>query len=261
MFDYHLHTLISFDGESTSEEMLRAAAAAGLKEICFTDHMDYDPLGKDPDLSFETADYNAAYDHLHHPDIKIRRGVEYGLMTDNVEDFRKDLQRRPFDFVIGSIHFVEDLDIYYDEFWQGKTVEQAEGIVLERTLACLQVHEDFDVLGHLTYVGKVRGNPVKRPVPYGEHRDLIDEILKTLVRNGKGLEINTSGMDRCGVFLPDVQYLRRFKELGGQIVTVGSDAHHVSRVGQHCSEACRLAREIFGHVCTFEDRKPIFHKL
>ena len=93
------------------------------------------------------------------------------------------------------------------------------------------------------------------------YRELIDEILRTVASKGKGLELNTSGMDRCGGFLPTADIFRRFKELGGKIVTVGSDSHHCSRVGQYSFEACRLLGDIFGHVCTFEAREPIFHKL
>ena len=117
------------------------------------------------------------------------------------------------------------------------------------------------MLGHLTYISKSWSNPSKRPVPYGEYRELVDEILRTLADKGKGMEINTSGMDKCGDYLPPVEYLRRFKELGGQIVTVGSDAHGASRVGQYSREAALLVQEIFGHVCTFEAGQPIFHKL
>ena len=125
----------------------------------------------------------------------------------------------------------------------------------------MEAHNDFDVLAHLTYISKCRAHPAPRPVPYEEHGDLLDEILRTLARKGKGLEINTSGVDRCGDFLPYTPYFRRFKELGGEIVTVGSDAHTADRVGQYSADACAILKDIFGYVCTFEDRKPIFHKL
>jgi len=140
-------------------------------------------------------------------------------------------------------------------------MEQAERRFFEETLACVQAHEDYDVLGHLTYISKTRANPTHRTIPLKNYREIIDEILKILVQKGKGLEINTSGMVRCAEFLPSAEYLRRFKELGGQIVTVGSDAHGVDRVGEHCGHACELVKDIFGYVCTFEGRKPIFHKL
>ena len=261
MFDYHMHSRVSFDGHDTGEAMARAALAAGLKEICFTDHLDYDPFEKMGCMAFDQAVYNAEYDQLDIPGLKIRRGMEFGMTADNVEQFRKDLQRRPFDFVLGSIHFVDGLDVYYPEYWADKSVFQAERRYLEAILECVQIHEDYDVLAHLTYISKPKCHPAPRPVPYAEHRELIDEILKVLAAKGKGMELNTSGMDRCGGFLPTADIFRRFKELGGEIVTVGSDAHTADRVGQYSFDACRILQDIFGHVCTFEDRRPIFHKL
>ena len=261
MFDYHMHTRVSFDGRETGLQMATAAKHAGLKEICFTDHLDYDPLGKMGIMAFDTDKYNAEYDALELPGLKIRRGMEFGMTVDNREQFKQDLQRRPFDFVLGSIHFVDDLDVYYPEYWQGKTVFQAERRFLEATLDCVKLHDDFDVLAHLTYIGKTTAHIAPRTVPFEEHRELIDEILKVLARKEKGMEMNTSGVDRCGDYLPPFQMVRRFKELGGQIVTVGSDAHRANRVGQYSFEACQLLKDIFGHVCTFQNRQPVFHKL
>ena len=261
MFDYHMHTIVSFDGRERGWQMAQAAKGKGLKEICFTDHLDYDPLGKMGVLAFDTDVYNAEYDNLEVPGLKICRGMEFGMTVDNREQFKKDLQRRPFEFVLGSIHFVDDLDVYFEEYWHDKTVFEAERRYLEATLDCVRLHEDFDVLAHLTYIAKTTAHHAPRPVPYADHRELIDEILKTVAAKGKGLEINTSGVDRCGGFLPTEDYFRRFKELGGEIVTIGSDAHSAERVGQYSTEACAILKDIFGYVCTFEDRKPIFHKL
>ncbi len=261
MFDFHMHSRVSFDGHDTGEALARTALERGLKEICFTDHLDYDPLGNMGVLAFDTDAYNAEYDQLDIPGLKIRRGMEFGMDTHNTALFKQDLKRRPFDFVLGSIHFVEDLDVYYPEFWAGKSVHQAERRCLEATLECIPLHGEFDVLAHLTYIGKTNAHPAPRTVPYAEHKDLIDEILRQLALRGKGLELNTSGVDRCGGFLPTADYFRRFKELGGQIVTVGSDAHTCSRVGQYTLEACRVLQDIFGYVCTFENREPIFHRL
>ena len=261
MFDYHMHSRVSFDGHDTGEAMAKAALAAGLKEICFTDHLDYDPLGLMPDMTFKTEDYNAEYDNLEVPGLLIRRGVEFGMTVDNREQFKKDLSRRHFDFVLGSIHFVDDLDVYFTPYWEGKTVFEAERRYLETTLDCVKLHDDFDVLAHLTYIGKARHHHCPRPVPYGEHREIIEEILRTVAAKGKGLEINTSGKDRCGGYLPTEDYVRRFKELGGEIITIGTDSHDTDRVGQYSFEVCDMLKDIFGYVCTFEDRKPIFHKL
>lgn len=261
MFDFHMHSTVSFDGHDSPAAMLQAAVEKGLKEICFTDHIDYFANVDKQEWVFETADYNAAYDCLNHPAVKIRRGMEFGLKPYNAPALQEDLKRRTFDFVLGSVHFVDEKDVYFAEYWDGLTIFEAERRYLEEILTCVQVHEDYDVLGHLTYISKCRAHPAPRPVPMGEHREIIDEILKELVRKGKGMEMNTSGVDRCGDFLPYDVYFRRFKELGGEIVTVGSDAHTASRVGQYTHRACDILKDIFGYICTFEDRKPIFHKL
>lgn len=260
MFDFHMHTKISFDGRMTATQAVEAAVKNGLKEICFTDHIDFDPLDPGNKLWYDVADYNRTYNDLFHKDLLIRRGMEFGMLTDNVPTFQERLRERPYDFVIGSVHFVQGLDVYFDEYWKNKTLEQAERIDFEQTLECVKVHSDFDVLGHLTYITKTHSNPLKQPIPYEKYREITDEIFKILIQKGKGIEVNTSGMRDANVFLPTEDYLRRFKELGGQIVTVGSDAHDASRVGRHCNEACQLVQDIFGYVCTFQDRKPIFHK-
>lgn len=261
MFDFHMHSLVSFDGRDTAVKMAQAAQAAGLREICFTDHLDYDPLEPQLQLAFDTQTYNDTYDFLELPGLSIRRGAEFGLLRQDTATPQRDISRRQFDFIIGSVHFVEDLDVYFAPYWQNKTVEQAERLYLEEVLACVTVHEHFDVLGHLTYISKARCNPTHRPILYEDYRELVDEIFRQLIKKDKGLEINTSGLERSGVFLPTADYLRRFKALGGRIVTVGSDAHDARRVGENCSEAVQMAADIFGYVCTFADRKPIFHKI
>lgn len=261
MFDFHMHSRVSFDAHEPARAMAMAAVERGLKEICFTDHKDYDPLGTMGNIAFDNDAYDREYGELFIPGLKIRKGMEYGMLPDNQERFRRDLEGRDYDFVLGSVHFCKDLDVYYSEYWEGKTVFQAERQFLEDTLLCVQNHNDFDVLAHLTFLSKATAHPTREIVRYEKHGEVVDEILRTLVRKGKGLELNTSGMDRCGGFLPTADYFRRFKELGGQIVTVGSDAHNSERVGQYIWDGCDVLKDIFGYVCTFEKRQPIFHKL
>ncbi|MBQ9149184.1 MAG: histidinol-phosphatase HisJ family protein [Oscillospiraceae bacterium] len=261
MFDYHMHSIVSFDGHDTPEAMVQAALDKGLKEICFTDHIDHE-VGVEKELMvFDIDTYNEAYDWLEVPGLKIRRGMEFGIKPGNQAEFRRDLELRHFDFVIGSVHFVDEMDVYLAPFWEGRTKESVYLQFMEETLKCVQAHDQFDVLGHLTYISKCRGNPTKALIRQADYRELTDEIMKVLAAKGKGMEMNTSGVDRCGDFLPDAGFFRRFKELGGEIVTVGSDAHTFDRVGQHTHRACEILSDIFGYVCTFEDRKPIFHKL
>ena len=257
MFDFHMHSTVSFDAKDTAKDMVAAAERKGLKEICFTDHIDYTP---EMDMVFDTGVYRAAYENLRSDKVLVRRGMEYGLEPGNQKQFKEDLKRFPFDFVIGSVHLVDGLDVYLAPYWEGKTYEQAIGLFLENTLACVESHEDYDVLGHLTFIAKARANPKRQLIPYEDHKVIFDEILRQLVRHEKGMEVNTSGIDLCGGTLPTMDFIRRFHELGGRIVTVGSDAHNCARVGQYAFEVVKELKEIFGYVCTFEGRKPIFHK-
>ena len=257
MFDYHMHSTVSFDAHDSGLDMALAAKAAGLKEICFTDHIDYTPK---MNMVFDTQVYNQAYDNLEVPGILIRRGMEFGLTPKNREQLAMDAKRRHFDFIIGSVHFADEKDIYLDEYWEGKTMEQAVDLFLQETLACVRLHDGYDVLGHLTYLSKSPANPDRKLIRYEEHREILDEIFREVIRHDKGIEVNTSGVDRCGGPLPTMDFVRRFKELGGRIVTVGSDAHDCSRVGQYTHDMVAQIKETFGYVCTFENRQPIFHK-
>ncbi len=261
MFDFHMHSSVSFDSEASAQDMAQAAAKAGLKEICFTDHYDCHWNEGEEYGIFALADYRAAYEGLSTPSLTIRRGVEMGLTAWNRSVAEQLTHAYPFDFVIGSLHVVDGYDPYEPQYWESKTMHRAYERYLEETLRCVRIHDDFDVLGHLTYVCKSPHNPYRCPVPYDDFTALTDEIMRELIKKGKGMEINTSGIDRVGDFLPSARHLQRFYELGGRIVTVGSDAHAPDRVGQYTDRALAILKDIFGQVCTFADRKPVFHQL
>ena len=261
MYDFHMHTRVSFDSETEPAQAVAVAEKKGLKEICFTDHYDFHTCPDGQHYLFAVEDYSREYDGLKSDSVIIRKGVEFGLTEWNRKELDKLLSARKFDFVIGSVHFVDGVDPYFPEYWQGRDMRTAFEVYLDQTLKCVKLHDNFDVLGHLTYACKSPLNPTKEPIYYKDFSDVCDEIMKILVSKGKGMEINTSGVDRVGAFLPSAEFLRRFKELGGEIVTIGSDAHDADRVGQYSGEAAEILKDIFGYVCTFADRKPTFHKL
>ena len=207
MFDYHLHSSVSFDSECPSVDILKKAEEIGLREICFTDHYDYNSdVNKKHEL-FSLDDYSDAYDRLDSAFVKIRRGVEFGLTDWNKAELNDLLSKRNFDFVIGSLHFVNGYDPYEKEYWDGITLQEGYEIYLNRTLECVKIHDNFDVLGHLTYVSKSPNNPTPTPVCFSLYKDITDEIMRVLIAKGIGMEINTSGIDRVGAFLPDREYV------------------------------------------------------
>lgn len=261
MFDFHMHSGVSFDTQSDPREMLRAAEERGLREICFTDHYDYKYLPEENHDLFTLEEYANAYDGLTSHRVKVRRGVEFGLETWNCKEADEFLSSRHFDFVIGSVHYTKGGDPYEAPYWKDKSQHEAFSVYLEQMLDCVRLHSNYDVLGHMNYVCKSAHNPTHAPLRYEDYSDICDEIMRILVQKGKGMEINSSGVNMVGEYLPSADFLRRFRELGGEIVTIGSDAHNPDRVGQYADEGIAMLKDIFGYVCTFADRKPIFHKL
>ena len=261
MFDYHLHSSVSFDSESTALDMAKRAKDIGLREICFTDHCDYNSDKNKKHYPIDLAEYDNAYSPLEVTGLKIKRGFEFGLTDWNRAELDAMLEKRSFDFVIGSVHFVDGFDPYDREYWIDKTEREAYLGYLERILECIKIHDRFNVLGHLTYVSRSVYNPTKNLLEYSDYREVCDEIFKTLISKDKGIEINTSAVSSLGVLLPSYDFVKRFRELGGKIITVGSDAHSPQRVGQHIDKALAIAKEVFGYVCTFESLEPKFNTL
>ena len=264
MFDFHLHCSISVDSDCPPEEHVRRAEELGLKEICFTDHYDFNDEPERnparPHSLFDVEHYHNVLEAVHSDRVKIRRGVEFGMAPWSVPHMTALIASYPFDLVIGSIHYINGFSPFYEDFWQlyqGSGEERYLTHVLER----VKLHRDFDVLAHLTFPGKSPYKPDKAPMRYEAFPDLYDAILSALVENGQGLEINTSAVSAIGECLPSITFLRRFRELGGEVITVGSDAHKSALLAQHMDIALALAKEVFGYVCTFEQRKPIFHTL
>ena len=258
--DYHVHTECSFDSEAPINAVIERAIALGLKEIAVTDHVDFDPR-------YYITDYNKyipiieALKEKYSDKINILTAVELGLesrMSDKLNKFMADF---PFDFVIGSSHGVGMLDVYYDRtrLFEGRTKKEAYGIYFEELYKNILTCFGFNVYGHIDYISRY-GMYDDNSVKYSEFGDYIDECLKALIDRGLGIEINTSGF-RYGIeaTYPSVDILKRYKELGGEILTCGSDSHRVEDVGDHIDYAYHLASESgFRYITVFRQRKPEF---
>jgi len=261
MFDFHLHSSLSFDSKCPAQNMVAAAERLGLREICFTDHFDFSDDKDGVRDIFTPEEYGAVYGALTSDKVTIRRGVEFGITTWNQKELADFLGATELDFVIGSVHYAGGTDPYYPEYWKDINIDEAFEKYLLKTLECVKVQNNYDVLGHINYVCKSPHNPTHQYLRYTDYSDICDEIMKTVAENGKGMEINTSGVDRVGDFLPSRDFIKRFRELGGEIVTVGSDSHDDKRIGQYVDGAIEIAKDVFGYVCTFKNRRPVFHKI
>lgn len=259
--DFHVHTNFSHDALNNPkpEATVKGAIAQGVEILCLTDHVEFDYIAKD--LSFDVVERNAVLADLqkkYADQIDIRTGAELGLQPHLGEEYRAFMKLAPLDFVIASTHVVDKYPLktsVYPRFL--KLYDQKGGIdrYFQTTLHNIDSFDDFDVYGHLDYIGQYSYGT---PVPYKEHADLIDAVLLKLIGLGKGIEINTSGYPG-GTCYPNADILKRYRELGGEIITTGSDAHIPQTVGFAMKKAHQELRDCgFRYFTVFKDRKPEF---
>jgi histidinol-phosphatase (PHP family) len=245
--------------------MVQEAMKKGLDGLCFTDHYDYD-YPDEPDLfllDFEAYREEIAALRAQFADtFPIHWGIELGLQPQVVEENRRVTSEYPFDFVIGSSHVVHGADPYYSRYYEGRNEEAAYREYFESILENLRTDADFDVYGHIDYV--VRYGPNKnRFYSYAKYADVIDEILRTLIAGGKGIELNTAGFKYgLGHPNPTEAILARYHELGGEILTLGSDAHAPEHVAYDFAKVPEILHQAGFHYYTvFSSRKPEFKKI
>lgn len=265
--DYHTHTRFSPDARNSMTDMARAAIAAGLDEICFTDHVEPMTWGgmekRGPyDWSLLTADFQAAQREVGRQ-IRLRLGMELGDAQWYPEHTRRLLADAPeFDFIIGSVHLLSkkyegrDLYLFAPE---GEAEAQAALEDYLEELAAVAKLGGFNVLGHLTlpvrYFNEMRGFHVS----FDPYEDAIRGIFRTLIEAGQGIELN---VNRGSTPLPDAKWLTIYRQMGGEVITLGTDSHSPEFVGGSIRERQALLRECgFQRFCTFEKQQPVWHEL
>ena len=266
--DFHTHTSFSGDCETPMEQMVQKALSLNMSHLCFTEHFDPDyPVreGDMLDFSLDTKNYYKRYldlKRIHTDDITLLWGVELGLQS-HVLPFLSDyVQQHPFDFVIASSHLCNGGDPYYPDFFEGRKEEDVYAEYFASILQNVTTFHDYDVYGHLDYI--VRYGPNKDALySYEKYRDLYDSILKTIIEDGKGIELNTGGV-KYGLkdLHPTTKVLKRYHELGGEIITIGSDAHTPESLQNHFERAKNLLVECgFKYYTIFQQRKAEFIRL
>lgn len=268
--DFHLHSSFSSDSTTPLEEQILYAMNSGiLKELCITDHMDFDfPVNEyGYTFLFNMEEYLTEINRLrsiYSPNIRLTTGIELGLLPhlhDTLTSFLKKYGHE-LDFIIASSHLVKGLDPYEPEFFE--TYGEKEGIrlYLETIIDNMNAFMDFDVYGHLDYVVRYAPNKEKKYCP-SNYMDIYDIILKKLIQNGKGIELNTAGLKAGLSFAhPHPDVLKRYVELGGEIITVGSDAHQPLHLA-YCFDKAEhiLTSAGFSYYTVFHNRKPEFIRL
>jgi len=259
--DFHVHTNFSHDALNNPkpEATVRAAIAQGVKILCLTDHVEYDYIAKD--LPFDVVARNAVLAQLREKyadQIDIRTGAELGLQPHLGDENRAFMKLAPLDFVIASTHVVDHYPLntrVHPRFLKLYDAKTGIDRYFETTLDNIDSFSDFDVYGHLDYIGQYTYGA---PVSYQEHADLIDAVLLKLIGMGKGIEINSSGF-AAGTCYPNPDILKRYREPGGEIITTGTDAHIPLAVGFALQKAQQTLIDCgFRYFTVFKDRKPEF---
>ena len=269
--DCHLHSHHSGDSRSPMEDMIQQGIALGLETMCFTEHNDFcypdTPDGPGAVFLLDTESYLKeviALKEKYRGQIQILHGVELGLQAQEpcLSQNLSYAGNYPFDFIIGSSHICHGRDPYYPDFYEERTQEEAYREYFSSILENLRTFDDFDVYGHLDYV--VRYGPDRdKGYSYEKYRYLLDPILLERIHKGKGLETNT-GWVKSGLreLHPATDILKRYRALGGELITIGSDAHKPDAIAAHFDRAGQVLQECgFAYYTVFQNRMPEFRKL
>lgn len=255
MFDTHIHTKFSTDSNMKIEDAILNAQSKGIS-IIVTDHMDL-KFPKSGSFCFDEKEYFEEYSKYRGSNLLL--GIEIGMKQDCEAESRKLVLDNCFDYVIGSIHLVDNMDIYYGEYYAGKTKEQAYSKYLKTMLDCVKIYDFIDSMGHIDYISRYAKFDDKE-IYYNDYPELIDSIFKTLIEKDKCIELNTRRLGTKSAADSLIPIYKRFKELGGRYITLGSDAHDVDAIGMNFKTAVEIADICDLKIVYFKDRKKEYEK-
>lgn len=273
--DYHVHSAFSDDSTYNMEDVIKDAIAMQLEEICFTEHVDYG-IKYDWDSGHTipyrngkataNADYKKYVPTLQQlqqkyaSEIVVKLGLEFGMQSHTIPQYEALFQKYAFDFIILSIHEVDNKEFWTQDFQRGKTQKEYNERYYQEMLDVVKNYKNYSVLGHMDSITRYDKQGV---YPFEKIKPIITEILKIVIADGKGIEFNTS-YHRYGLkdTTPCIDILKLYRELGGKMITIGSDSHKPEHLGAFITEAKTILKELgFDSFCTYEKMQPIFHKL
>lgn len=273
--DYHVHTEFSDDSVYPMEQVVKDAVAMGMDEICFTDHVDYGikedwdcghPIAYRDGMPLANVDYPAYASSiarlrgLYGSQIAIKMGLEFGIQTHTIPQYEALFRRYPFDFIILSVHQVEDKEFWTQDFQKGRSQKEYNERYYEELLALVRQYKNYSVLGHVDLIARYDQAGI---YPFERIRPILTDIFRQVIADGKGIELNTSS-HRYGLrdVTPSIDILKLYRELGGEIITIGSDSHAPEHLGAYIAGEKELLKELgFRRFCTYEQMRPVFHPL
>ncbi|SHJ23618.1 histidinol-phosphatase HisJ family protein [Lutispora thermophila] len=265
MYDLHVHSIYSNDSYAwaTLRNICNTAIEKGLKGVCFTDHVDIDYPDNVGILDYEK--YSGDIDNVileFNNKIEIYKGLELGMQPHLSKENSSFSSKPDIDFVLGSIHVVEKRELYKSDFLKGRSNHEGILAYFRDLKNSITSFDDFDSLGHIDVVRRYLIDD-ESDFEFNLYRDYIADILEHLIPMSKGIEINTSGK-RYGLnsFHPSVEILKLYKDLGGEIITIGSDAHRPEDLGHSFMEVLDLLKTLgFRYYCIYRKRKPVFIRI
>lgn len=260
--DSHSHTIQSPDGKNTVRDMAERAVELGIEHYTVTDHLEinkfYDeeflyeePVRESSVLVPQVIEEFAGKLDMHY-------GIELGQPLHDMKLTERMLDSYEYEFIIGSCHMVKGWDDFYFLDYKKVDPHYLLGLYFDEVLEMAEWGR-FDVLGHLTYPLRYIVGDFGIEIDMSRYEDIIEKIFSTLIKKGMGIEINTSGLrQKIGVAMPDEHYVKMYKRLGGEIITVGSDAHCAEDLGKGVAEGIELVKNCgFDKIYYYKDRKPI----
>lgn len=264
MFDNHMHCAYSSDTDVPMEAMILGAIKNGVKEITFTDHIDYDYNSPEIDFEFDTAAYAkeiAFYREKYEGQIIIHLGIEIGIQPHILDKCRALVETVGPDFIIASQHNVEKKDLYLGDYYVGKEPKEALDFAMNELAQMIDAFDHFSVIGHVDILK--RYDDAVRALDKSYYLSSVVPVFEKLISKNKGIEVNTSGL-RQGLDepLPSYELLKLYYDMGGRLLTIGSDAHKPEDVGHSFKAVYQKLWDIgFRSLYTFNQMKPVAHGL
>ncbi|CEK18145.1 histidinol-phosphatase [Chthonomonas calidirosea] len=257
--DYQVHSFRSHDGSASIAEHCERAVAIGLDEIGFSEHKDFDPC--DPVVDYFHYDAYLreieAARQVWGDRLRIRAGVEIDYQKRFEEEIAAFLETYAFDFVLGSVHYVDGVLIMTPEYNRDRTQQQAYSDYFAAVIDSVRSGL-FDVVAHLEYANR-RGLAAWGPYDPEAYRDLLEVLFEEMIARGVALEINTAGLHHgLGTTYPVEATVALYAHKGGRYISIGSDAHHPDQLAHAYPHAVEMAlRQGFTEVCTWEGRRRL----
>lgn len=264
MFDYHTHTNFSDDSTASPESMIERAIELKIKEYAITDHFDPDYPSEQYPFLLDFVNYHKMLIDIkkkYSEKIKIIKGIEMGIQPGKTMDkCNFEVDSFHYDFVIGSFHACSGMEIDSPEFYESESPLKTYLIFYENMYECLKSYKNYDVLGHFSIIDRY----APKIPDFKEYAELVSEILKMIISDGKGIELNTSSFryNMMPTTLPRKEILEMYRDYGGRVLTMVSDAHKPEHISYGFKEMRNYLTSLgFDSITTFENRKPSQNKL